>query len=189
MSAAPVYTEHALIDDEPGEAPVLDLDRPMGDAECDALASALLGRLAECQADVARYRAALAREVTRLQTRYGSLIAPLERQATMFEQAIHELARRADFGKRRSRAVGNGVYGIRTVPERVEVTDAAAALAWAKDHVPTAVKAVTTEKLEHKVVAGAVLARVRGTGELPPGFEVHAAHDAPFAKPEVATDA
>lgn len=185
MGALPRYTEWALRDDEPGEPPVLDLDRPMAPAECDALASELLGRLAACEAEAARYRDAQDREIRRLTERYATLLGPVEQRARQYEAAVCELARRADFGTKRSRAVGNGTYGVRTVPERVAIVDPQQAVAWARAHCPGAVKTKITESVDHRGVAPAVLAQIHATGALPDGFSHESARAVPFAKPEV----
>lgn len=163
----------------------IDLNQPMSDANLDAAASHLLGKMADDTRDVMRYTEARDAEVARIRARYESLITPISARMLSYEEAVREIALRADFGKKKSRTVGNGSYGVRSVPERVEITDKALALEWAKQHCPGAVQVETVEKISHKAIAPAILARVHANGEQPDGFEVHAAHDSPFAKVEI----
>lgn len=148
------------------------LDQPTSDAQLDAMASHVLGLMAECDLDTARYREAMAAEVARIHMRYEALFTPIVARRGMLERWALDIAERVDYGKKKSRAVGNGTIGKRTKPERIEIVDDAVALAFAKAHpVDGAIK--VTEKPVHKVLAPQVLALVHATGELPAGFEHH----------------
>jgi hypothetical protein len=95
---------------------------------------------------------------------------------------VRDLARQADFGKKKSRDVGYGTYGRRTIPERLRVVDEAALLAYALEHAPAMVRSVVKNDVPHANLRQHFAA----TGELPPGVEMEPAREEPFAKPEVA---
>lgn len=155
----------------------------MPPSESDAWASELLGRMAAAQRDLARYDAACRREVMRIETRYDTLKENVEARIELLERAICALAERADFGKVKSRKVGNGSYGRRTVPARVEVMDAVALVEWAKLSSDDRVRGMIVVK-EH-VPAVEATAYFRETGEVPDGCVGVLATEKPFAKPEL----
>ncbi len=162
------------------------LDRDLSAPEIDATVSEMLGRMAGYDHQIAEADEAERLEVELINARYERRRDPLRARRKHYEGQVLALAQRADFsGKRRSRVVGNGSYGVRSVSERVEITDKALALEWAKQHCPGAVQVETVEKIVHKAIAPAVLARVHTVGELPDGYDVHPAHDAPYCKVEV----
>ncbi|GEM_PF-5334154 len=146
--------------------------------DIDVLASALLRRLAEAEADIARYERAWDLERLALDTRYRTLLEGPRSHEAMLRSAIATLAAQADFGPAKSRRVGFGTYGRRTVPAKVTIADAAALLAWARDHLPAAVRQTVKEDVPHKRVA----AHLDATGELPPGCEYTPAHEECYAK-------
>jgi phage host-nuclease inhibitor protein Gam len=124
----------------------------------------VLGRIAD-----ARARAARLRENMELMAREA------EREAAFFEwkygPALQAFARAQTEGTRRkSLRLPNGVLGYRTRPAGVSVTDDAAALAWAKSHLPAAV----AERLDRKALADALLAsgEVVGFAALMPAEEI-----------------
>lgn len=67
-----------------------------------------------------------------------------------------------------------GSCGFRSQPERLVVADEGAALAWAREHLPGAVK--TTESL----LVSVVQAHFKATGEMPPGTELTEARESFF---------
>jgi hypothetical protein len=156
------------------------LNQPMGPSEIDAFASDLLRQMAETEADLERYNVAEHREVMRLRARYDTLRKPAGARHSLLYGAVMALAARADFGKAKSRKVGFGSYGHRTLPLHLQVTDPAALLAWAKASSPTLVRQTVREDVPQKSVA----AYFDRTGEVPDGVEFTAAHDVAFAKPD-----
>lgn len=164
----------------------IDLNRPMSEPEIDAAASDMLGRMAWYDKQIAMANEAEALERERINARYERRRDPLVKRRADIEAQVLILAQRATFeGKKKSRNVGNGTFGVRVVPERVEVVDKAQALEWAKAHFAEAVQVETVEKLVHKAITPAVLARVHATGEVPDGFDVHPAGEAYYCRWEL----
>lgn len=162
------------------------LDGPMSNAELDALASEICRLIGETQAELARYNEAEAAEIARIQLRYGNMRGPLERRVAQLEEMGRECARRADFGKKKSRSVGNGTYGKRQVPESVKVADQESALLWLDDEKQSAaIREKTVRSVDVKEAKPIVLAHLISTGELPPGFEHVEPHDEFFVKVEL----
>lgn len=83
-----------------------------------------------------------------------------------------------DGGKRKSVRLFNGCLGLRTKPAGVHVTNPAAALSWAKEHLPAAV----AERLDKAVLGAALLERNLETGEAVPFAELQPAEDVFFIK-------
>lgn len=159
------------------------LEKPTGDAELDAVASRALHEMAREQAEINRYAAALTAERELLEARYLMLQTPHVLRQGRAEELVKECARRAQFvGKSKSRKVGYGQYGVRTVPEKLSIVDKNLALTFAREMCPDAVKTKTEHTVVHAVVAPAVLQYLRSTGELPKGFDHVGEHEAPFAK-------
>lgn len=148
--------------------------------EIDALASDLLREMAECEREIKRYEEARFAERIRVDMRYGMLVERQEHRREELMRAVHALAERVDFGKKKSRDVGFGTYGRRTVPERVMIADPAACLAWALRTDPALVRVVEKRDVPHS----AVHFHFKNTGELPDGCEHTPARDEPFARPE-----
>jgi phage host-nuclease inhibitor protein Gam len=69
-------------------------------------------------------------------------------------------------GKKRSINLPDGVAGYRKQPDKVDITDEAAALAWAREHCPEAVKVVES------VLKTPLKAWIEDNGELPPGVDM-----------------
>lgn len=160
------------------------LEQPTGDAQLDAVASDALRIMQREQAEIDRYKAALAEEIVRLERRYDTLLEPHRRYRDHAEELVHECARRAAYvGKAKSRKVGNGMYGLRQKPEKVTIVDEDRLKVWLRVAHPDAIKKVTTEKVYQQDVKPLVLAALAKNGEVPPGTEHTGAHDEPFAKP------
>ncbi len=155
------------------------LEAPCSDSDLDAYASQLLRVQGEAEGEVARYRAACAAEVGRIHERYLHLAEPHERRARQAEAMVCEAAKHADFGRKKSRAVGNGTYGRRTVPPWLGVDDPAALLAWAKREAPSLVRLVEKEDVPHKPLSQWFMT----VGELPDGCSYEPEHETYFAKP------
>ena len=160
------------------------LEKPTGDADLDAVASQALGIMAREEREIERYRQAMNLEIERIQTRYSRLAAPHVKRFDEANGLALECARRATFpGKAKSRKVGNGRYGMKQTPEKVEVKDEAALLTWLRVADPSVIKTVTNEKVYMQDLKPAVLGHLKVTGEVPPGVEHYEAKDEPFAKP------
>lgn len=156
---------------------------PYSDSELDALASEVCRMLGEAKAEIDRYSEAERAEFARLSIRYAALKEPIATRVGRLTQLGQEIARRANFGKKKSRDVGYGCYGVRQVPERVEITDEEKAAAWLRVHGSSDAFRVKTE-INKSMAGKTVLAVLHATGELASGFEHKAAHDEPFIRPE-----
>lgn len=150
---------------------------PATPAAADALASDLLRKMAECDAETRRFKDAYMRESVRLSDRYAGLLEPIEARRNLLENAVLALAERTDFGKAKSRNVGFGTYGRRRRPDRIVIVDADKVLAWAREHGPLLIE--RKECVPHRFV----VERFKVTGELADGCEFHAEHVEPFATP------
>ena len=161
------------------------LEGPTTDAQLDAAASEICRRLGEANAELDRYEEAESAEVARIEMRYAALCEPVQKRISQLEELGREIARRADFGKKKSRDVGFGSYGRKKKSERVKIIDAAAAIAFARaQEIDGAVEVETVEKPVHKVLEPAVIEYVRKhEGEVPPGFEHFSESDEPWVKP------
>lgn len=107
----------------------------------------VLGKMADARARAARIREnaelmarAEERKAEALEWKYGAALQAWLRA---------ELAG----GAKKSKRLFHGVVGLRTKPAGVNVTNAAAALSWAKEHLPAAV----TEGLDKKALAEVLL--------------------------------
>jgi hypothetical protein len=161
------------------------LQQPTGDADLDAVASRALLEMAREDAEINRYAAALKAEMERIEARYIMLQLPHVQRRASAEEIVKECARRAQFvGKSKSRKVGNGTYGRKTVPEKVSIVDKVAALRFAQAECPPeAVKEKVELTVVHAIVAPVVLARIHKQGLLPNGFEHVSEHEEFYAKP------
>lgn len=162
------------------------LQGPTSDAQLDAAASEICRRLGEAQADLKRFQEAEQAEVMRIEMRYSALCEPLEHRIAQLEELGREVARRADFGKKKSRTVGFGSYGRKKKSERVKIIDPAAAIEFARaQKIEGAIASETIEKPVHKVLEPAVIAYVHeNEGVVPAGFEHFEETDEPFVKAE-----
>lgn len=163
-------------------------------AEADAVASHLLRKLAEAQADRARTAKAFEIERDQLLQRYSRLFEPHTSRIAFLESMLANLASTVEFGKKKSRDVGYGTYGRRQVRAHLEIVDDAKALAWAIEKAPSAVKALVALDIARAralgVDAGAKLSLLKTplsdyfatTGEEPDGCQWVPARDEPFFK-------
>lgn len=185
MSAAPAFLQNVDEQEYDDLAQLVgQLEGPTGDAEVDAVASIGLREMAREQAEIDRYKESCKAELSRIQNRYVALVEPHIRRYDQAEGIVKECASRAQFvGKSKSRKVGNGQYGRRTVPEKVKIIDVGKALEWARTNCPAAIKQKTEESVVHAIVAPLILARLESAGELPDGFEHEGEHEEMYAKP------
>ena len=126
-----------------------------------------------CKIADARARAARVRE------NMENMARAHEREAEFFEwkygPALQTWARgEIEGGHRKSVRLPNGVLGYRTKPAGVNVTDPAAALAWAQDNCREAV----IERLDKKALAETLLA----TGEVLDFAQIQPAEDVFYIK-------
>lgn len=190
MSAVPSWlqgedrVEEAELRSLIGDVGALDLNKPMGDAELDVLASRICRALGEIEKNLERYDAALDLEIENLRARYARFTAPLVAYRNEIEAAGIEIAKRAEFpGKSKSRNVGYGCYGSRKTPERITVADPEKAIAsleaMGKSEALRLKKAVDV-----KTATPIVLDWLKSTGEVIDGFEHQPAAETFYIKPE-----
>lgn len=106
----------------------------------------VLGKIAD-----ARARAARVRQNAEIIARQHD--ADAEALEWRFGPALQAFARRELTGKRKSLRLYNGVIGFRTKAAGVSVTDAGAALAWARESLPAAV----VETLDRRALSARLL--------------------------------
>jgi phage host-nuclease inhibitor protein Gam len=170
----------------PPEGSDADVEFPHEAARLDAAISETLRQLARLQLDVARYKAACANEQKAVAARYERLIDPLAKRAAWLESVGKQLALEAKFtGKSKSRNVGFGSYGRRTVNEHLSVTDEKALLEWADKEE----KALVDVKETRRVLQSAAEAYYTRTKKVPPGCTLTPEYEKPFVNPDLAAAA
>lgn len=172
---APAVTQN------PFELP--DLNAPMSDAQIDAIASDVCRQLADIHKEQSRYIDAQAAEIERIRFRYSQLMKPLDERYKQLVNYGEELASRADFGKKKSRNVGFGSYGRRTVAQAVRVVDEDAAIKWASEKAPEIVTSRTIRTIDKLAAKKVVLEMLTTDGVIPPGFDHEPPRESYFIKP------
>lgn len=156
-------------------------------ADVDAMASGLLYRMTWMRDDLDRFRRARQLEREHVDARYAREIERVEARLKATTDAVHELARRANFGTKRSRTVAFGKYGLRKKAWTLKVDDDDKVLAWA-----TATDArrkagegetLVRETIERDVPHERLKAWYVATGEVPEGCTHTDDTDVPFADP------
>lgn len=105
-----------------------------------------------CKIADARARAARIRENMEMMAREAERDA--ERLEWQFGAALQAFARQeTGGGRKKSVRLPNGVLGFRTKPAGVQIADTGAALAWARQNLPTAV----VETVDRKALTAALL--------------------------------
>lgn len=162
-----------------------ELAGPIGIPQLDAVASEICRMLGESTVELARYIEAENAEIARIQMRYRALRDPVTDHILRLEAIGKEVASRSDFGKRKSRKVGFGMYGRRTVPERLSVVDQDAALEWLTVNAQgsLAIREQIKRSVDLKEAKPVVLSHLKATGEVAPGFDHAEAREEPFIKP------
>jgi len=150
----------------------------------DAFASWLLESMARSDREIAEREKARDLEIAIITARYDRTLSRLHVRRAEKESQVKVLAEisalAGGFGKQKSRTVGYGSYGGRKRAERLEVTDAAEVLAWAKASNPELVRVTTRED-----VPVAPLAQYfKVSGEDIPGTRIAPESTEWFAKPE-----
>lgn len=153
-------------------------------AKVDALASDLLRRAAWMRDDLDRYARAKEMEIAHVVNRYQRTTDPIAERLKLTMHAICALAERVDFGKKRSRSVAYGRYGLRHKQWRLQVDSADLLLAWAErtDVVPGHQQLVR-KTLKLDVPMDGLRGFYDATGELPDGCTFIPEKDEPFAEP------
>lgn len=144
--------------------------REAPDAELAATASQLLAAIRGQSEALERYADAERAEVARIQARYGERKQRLAARVRALEQQLSIVAEGLDYGTKKSRVLGNGTVGFRTVPERLSVLDGAALVAWATTNAPDLIRRETVVKVT--VPQAAAKQHLEATGEIPEGCEL-----------------
>lgn len=148
-----------------------------------AQASQLLRAMGAVQRELEELNALRQREYIQIDAAYAPQVDRLEKRFLSLQSWVCSLAEIADFNGKKSAKLAFGEFGVRAVPEKVEIIDTEAAIAWAEAEQLEVVEVVFTKKLPHKRVAPLVLERIRAGGDVPAGMEYHAARSVPYAKP------
>jgi hypothetical protein len=186
---------------EEGE-PALEAQVPNDPARIDAVASMLLRRMAALDADIAQHATAHALEQEALRQRFERRIGPVRVERGRMEAWARDLARvqsaQGGFGKKRSRDTGYGTYGVRTIPAKLAIDEAAFvpwAEAWAPELLRVTLKLPLADARQYltdaelaatkrEVLATPVKQYVAGLPALPPGVTQTPEGTDTFAKPE-----
>ncbi len=150
----------------------------------DAFASWLLESMARADLEIAERERARDMEIAIINARYERSLARLRIRRLEKESQVKVLAEisalSGGFGKQKSRTVGYGSYGGRKKPERLEVTDAAEVLNWARGSNPALIRVTTRED----VPVAPLAEYFKASGEDIPGTRIAPESTEWFAKPE-----
>jgi hypothetical protein len=174
----------------------------------DALAGILLRRMQQLDEEYESLNGAFKTELELLQHSFSRRLGPLSTRRAELEAQVKVLAQIAlgagGFGdKKKSRDVGYGTYGARTIPAKFEIADDTMCLRWAEQHDPSVVRVTLqmslavmqilfdneplppdiTEK-KREVLVSQVKANYGSGEEPPPGCITFAKHEEYFARPE-----
>lgn len=138
------------------------------DAELAATASQLLGALRQQSVELERYAEAERAEIARVQSRYDAVKSRVMKHITAIEQQLAIVAEGLEYGKKKSRILGNGSVGFRAVPERLSITDSVVLVGWAGQHAPELVR----KEVKLSVPQAAAKEYFTSTGEIPEGCEL-----------------
>lgn len=170
----------------------------------DALASALMRKMAETAHENAQLEASLQAEIAIVTARYDNAIkrnAARHSELYLAVQAIgiHTKEAGGFVGKKKSRDVGAGTYGYKSYAAGVELKDDAAYIAWAEANAPETLRVKPTMSLaqareyltetelasvKREIMKNDVTKLIATDPEtLPPGYEKTPATDEYYAKP------
>lgn len=100
----------------------------------------------------------------------------IEREAFWLTRQIEAFAAEYDYGKKKSRNLPHGTFGVRRSPDRLEVNDEAAALEYAATHgIAGAIK--------RSILKTPLLKHLKETGDIPDGCELLEGTDTFYVKP------
>lgn len=136
-----------------------DLDDPVN---TDVAIDRYLAALSEREAEILRNAQVATRRIDMIQAWLRDANARAEREAQWLRGMIEAFAKDYDFGKKKSRGLPSGTIGYRGRPATLEVTDPAAAVAFA---LANGLETKTT------VAKTPLLAHFKATGEIPDGCE------------------
>lgn len=142
-----------------------------------------LERLAEDDAERASLDAQLEDAVARLRARHAGLARRLETRGAFLRHALEQYATRhrdeVVRGKRKSLDLLHGRIGYRAKGEHLKVVDKDVLAAWLAEQDPTS----GLYRLEVRPEMRALQARLRETGEIPPGCEYEPAAETFYVEP------
>jgi hypothetical protein len=107
-------------------------ERPTDPAERDALIDEALERIREANAEIAHNNAVAQRRMDTVALWRDGENGKVEARTAFWRQRIEALTAGYDYGKKRSRNLANGTFGLRTKPGRVEILDMAKAVEFAR---------------------------------------------------------
>lgn len=137
--------------------------------EMDAFASRLLRARRSVEGKLDHLKALAKAEMDQLRARFDRQAAGLVREGLALEAGLDALSTQVPYPKgKKSRTVGAGRYGRRTIPQGVEIIDEDAFLAWATVEEPGLVKPVTKVQIERANLKK----YVKETGDLPVGTQL-----------------
>lgn len=139
----------------------------------DIIIDRYLERIAEREAEIARNAEISARRVEMIKQWERDANVSLERECRWLQQQIEGFSRQYDFGKKKTRALPHGEFGNRWQPERIEIIDPVAAVAFAKANGLEIKESVNKTPLHD---------HVKKTGIIPDGVEVVPGWDKFFVK-------
>lgn len=135
----------------------------------DAFASRLLRARKHVEDRLEHARALAKAEIEQLRLRFARQMAGLEREGLAIEAGLDELSKSVPYPKgKKSRTVGAGRYGRRTIPQGVEIIDEEAFIGWATAKEPGLVKPVTKIQIERANLKK----YVKESGDLPVGTQL-----------------
>jgi hypothetical protein len=176
-------------------------------AHRDALAGVLMRRMQELEREYDALNDAFKLELQLLQHSFSRRLTPISTKRNELEAQVKMIARASvgaqGFGSKKSRDVGYGTYGARTIPTKFELGDPAICLAWAEEHDPEVVRVTVQTTLDvyqrltipseiasklvekkREVLVSQVKAKYAAGEEPPPGCIVVGPHEEYYAKPE-----
>lgn len=143
-------------------------------AELDARIDVYLAKLGELETEIARNAEIADRRVQMIRAWEAEANGRLDREAGWLRQAVASLAEGYDYGKKKSRALPHGTFGVRQGRDTLEIRDQAAAVAFAQANgLPVVTSVGKTPLMEH----------LKATGEVPDGCELRAATSVFFVQP------
>lgn len=204
MTTTEAILETFAVDPEiAADLAIIGVTDSLDQSQRDALASALMRRMAEETAAIAQLEASLEKERAFIAARYAPQVARHQTRLNELSLAVTGLAlhtKEADgYGKKKSRDVGAGTYGYRTKAAAPELQDADAYLTWAETNAPATlrVKPVMSLATAREYLTEQELMGVRreimkddvkkliatDPAHLPPGYVMAPARDEYFVDP------
>lgn len=149
----------------------LDLDVPIFSHELgnrpqlDTFLDRYLEALAERERTIAENRRVADARKAMIDRWLQSENARIEREASWLTRQIEAFAFDYDYGKKKSRSLPHGTFGIRRSPDRLEIVDESAAVDYAVD-------CGLQEAIKYSILKTPLLKHLKATGEIPDGCEL-----------------